>query len=111
MKRKSATTKSAAAHRLGRPLSDDCGTAFSEARMDAVLIPPNPAMTTSRRGEPCISRRTSWKNDIIGMRPVVNQLRAERAKQDCKLLPLRSRQHSIVLRAPLPFDTARGAGE
>jgi hypothetical protein len=34
------------------------------ARIEALLIPPNAAMMASRFGEPCISRRTSWKKDI-----------------------------------------------
>ena len=37
---------------------------------------------------------------------VMRRLGAARGKQDRKLLPLRSRQGSIAVRAPLPFDTA-----
>ena len=62
--RRTRSEARAGAQRLGLPLSAACAPALIAARIDAVLTPPRPAIMTSRSRDPCISRRTSWKNDI-----------------------------------------------
>ena len=59
---------SVADHRPGVPLSAACAPELIAAKMEAVLMPPSAAISTSRSREPCISRRTSWKNGIVIVR-------------------------------------------
>src|SRR5215467_2807617 len=60
MNRKSAITKSEAAHKL-EPL---CKPELIAARIAAVLMPPSPDINSSFGSEPCISRRTRSRKDI-----------------------------------------------
>src|SRR5690349_6868228 len=99
---------SAAAQRLGFPLSADCAPALTAARMEAVLMPPRPAMKTSRLRELSISRRTSRKKDI-------SYSDSAWLLRNCDYaavigLGRRSRQRSFALLPPAPLDPPRRAG-
>src|SRR6516165_7343161 len=111
MKRNSATMNSAAAHKLGFPLSAACAPALIAARIDALLIPPNAAMMASRFGEPCISRRTSWKKDISAMQPVKCPRSPGGDNYDYRLLPRRPPKTSIAVRAAAPLAVAGRSGQ
>src|SRR5262245_58430358 len=102
MNRKSATVKSVAAHKL-EPL---CRPEFMAARIAAVLMPPSADMSSSFGSEPCISRRTSWRN--------ISAISSVYTSTKCRRRP------SIVCaefdKSPLsipamPFGTARRAGQ
>src|SRR6516165_8407680 len=80
-----------AAHRLGLPVSAACAPALMAARIEALLIPPSAPMMASRFGEPCISRRTSWKNDIREKR-VMRPRDDASDDHECKLLSLCARK-------------------
>src|SRR5215813_11051761 len=64
MNSRSATTNRAADQRLTRPLSAACAPELIAARIEVVLMPPRLDTKASRLSEPCISRRTSWRNDM-----------------------------------------------
>ncbi len=77
MNRNSAIRNSEAAHRPGFwPLPESCTPALMAARIEALLTPPMPDMKTSFGIEPCISRRTSWMNDMSALPSVYISTRA-----------------------------------
>src|SRR6267142_6355473 len=98
MKRNSATMKSAVAQRLTLPASADCAPELIAAKIEAVLTPPRPDTMASRFREPCISRRTSERKDILQCRP----LRSLPARQ------LRRKQSLALSIATAPNHSADG---
>jgi len=101
---------SVADHRAGLPLSAACAPELIAAKMEAVLMPPSAAISTSRSREPCISRRTSWKNGIVIVRFRPGQ-GVERANQ-AEVHSAASVQNGLLaVWGPVPFDSAGWAGQ
>src|SRR5262245_2076559 len=104
MNSSSAVTNSAAERTLISPFPAAWAPALIAARIAALLMPPRADMTTIRSSDPCISRRTSWKNDILGCGPLASR-KGNPPPNEREEWPLRPQQRSIALRA-IPFVAA-----